>query len=65
MREIGAALRKAKSLLAIHLSGNPGVTPELKEYLYDRIRAKNNINFDYFKEAAVANYHSPHSSRVT
>jgi hypothetical protein len=37
---IGAALRRAKSLISLHLSGNPGVTPALKEYLHKRVRCK-------------------------
>jgi len=38
--QLGTALRRAKSLLAIHLSDNPGVTKVAKEYLFSRIRCK-------------------------
>jgi hypothetical protein len=31
---IGTALRRAKSLVSMHLSGNPGVTAQMKEYLH-------------------------------
>lgn len=32
----GVALRRAKTLLSLHLSGNPGVTPQVKAYLKER-----------------------------
>jgi len=38
LRTIGASLNRSKSVLALHLSGNPGVTPALKDFLYKRIR---------------------------
>jgi hypothetical protein len=34
------SLTRATSLLAIHCSGNPGITPNLREYLWRRIRCK-------------------------
>ena len=37
---IGMCLSRAKSLAAIHFSGNPGITPSLKEYLTERIRCR-------------------------
>lgn len=37
---LGTALRRAKSLISLHLSGNPGITSTLKEYLYKRVRCK-------------------------
>jgi len=37
LRTIGCALRRSKSLLALHLSGNPGVNQSLKNFLYTRI----------------------------
>lgn len=36
--QIGRSLRRAKSLLSIHLCQNPGSTPRAKEYLLQRIR---------------------------
>ena len=37
--KIGVCLSRAKSLASIHLSGNQGVTPTLKELLAERIRS--------------------------
>ena len=36
----GRTLRRAKSLRGLHLSGNPGITERLIEYLRDRIHCK-------------------------
>lgn len=47
IKEIGANLRKAKSLIAIHFSGNPGVTEDVKNYIYERIHARTNKNYDF------------------
>lgn len=33
-------------MVGFHLSGNPGVTPEAKEYLLSRIHGKNNENYE-------------------
>jgi len=30
----GRAMRRSKSLRSLHLCGNPGITPRLKEYLH-------------------------------
>ena len=38
IKELGPALRKAKSLLSLHLSGNPGATKDVKTYLRWRVR---------------------------
>lgn len=38
MRAIGASLKRGRSILALHLSGNPGINQELKDYLFQRIR---------------------------
>jgi len=40
LRTIGVSLRRWKSILALYLSGNLGVTKDLKEYLHARIRCK-------------------------
>jgi hypothetical protein len=37
LREIGPALRRAKSLLALHASGNPGVSKEITDELFARV----------------------------
>lgn len=36
----GRTLRRAKSLRGLHLSGNPGITERLIEYMKDRIHCK-------------------------
>lgn len=38
--QLGTALKRAKSLLVIHFSDNPGVTKVVKEYLFSRIRCR-------------------------
>lgn len=50
IKDIGANLRRAKSLISVHFSGNPGVNDEVKQFLFDRIHAKNNINYNYMTE---------------
>jgi hypothetical protein len=41
-------LRRAGSLLSIHLSGNPGLTEENREYLVKRIRCRPNEDLERF-----------------
>ena len=36
----GNALKRAKSMVALHLSGNPGITDKLKDYLFKRVKCK-------------------------
>lgn len=38
--EIGTCLRRARSVLVIHLSGNPGLTAENMDYLSDRVKCR-------------------------
>ena len=38
IKEIGPAMTRAKSMIALHLSGNPGVTKDVKKYFRQRIR---------------------------
>ena len=38
--EIGTCLRRARSVLVIHISGNPGLSRENMEYLPDRIKCR-------------------------
>ena len=47
------ALRRAKSLLAFHISGNPGITPRLIEYYQTKLRVAEqdrNLNLHVQKE---------------
>jgi len=37
---IGISLRRARSLLSLHLSENPGITSDLKSLLFERIHCK-------------------------
>ena len=37
--KIAKAMRRAKALCSIHLDGNPGVTPRVKEFVSSCIRA--------------------------
>jgi hypothetical protein len=39
------SLTRSQALLSLHVSGNPGITPELKEFLWRRIRC-----VDYHEE---------------
>jgi hypothetical protein len=40
IRIIGISLRRARSLLSLHLSENPGITQDLKTLLFERIHCK-------------------------
>ena len=40
--EMGSFLRRARSILCIHLSGNPGLTQDNMEYLNGRIKCRPN-----------------------
>ena len=42
LREIVVQLRKSKSLLALDVSGNPGINDDLRKFLSKRIRCKEN-----------------------
>lgn len=37
---LGTAMRRSKSMVVLHLSGNPGVTDSVKDYLETRVRCK-------------------------
>ena len=39
LQELGPTLRRAKSLLSLHLNGNPGIDGELKRELHARVHA--------------------------
>jgi len=38
VRTIATALKRSRSIISLHLSGNPGITPESKEFLFERVR---------------------------
>jgi len=38
------SLRKSRSILSIHLTGNPGMNPENYEFLVNRIKCRPNEN---------------------
>jgi hypothetical protein len=38
--ELGPALRRAKSLISLHASGNPGVSQELCDELFARVHCQ-------------------------
>ena len=40
LEEIAKALRKSRALVGIHLSENPGLSPQVKEYLFNRVHCK-------------------------
>jgi hypothetical protein len=40
LRDLGHQIRRAGSVLSIHLSGNPGLSKEVKDFLVQRIRIK-------------------------
>lgn len=48
IKELGNVLRRAGSLLAIHLSGNAGVTEENHDYLVKRVRCRANEDIERF-----------------
>ena len=40
IKQLGTALRRAKSLVAVHFTGNPGVCEEECEYLHRRVHCR-------------------------
>ena len=54
MRELGTHIRRSGSLLAIHLTGNVGLTAETAQYLSQRIRCRPVENIERF--TFVQNY---------
>lgn len=51
--EMGNCLRRARSLLCLHLSGNPGLTQENFEYLGDRIRGRAREDIERFTRVSA------------
>jgi len=37
---LGTSLRRAKSLVGVHFSGNPGVTEKTASYLFERVHCR-------------------------
>lgn len=48
VHEMGSHLRRAGSLLSIHLSGNPGLSRENCEYLANRIKCRPREDIERF-----------------
>ena len=46
--EMGTILRRARAILSLHLSGNPGLSSENMEYLHNRIRCRPNEDIERF-----------------
>ena len=46
--EMGTCLRRARSVLCLHLSGNPGLTTENLDYLGKRVRCRPNEDIERF-----------------
>jgi hypothetical protein len=42
LREIVTSLRRARSLLTLDVSGNPGISIEIREHLSKKVRCKEN-----------------------
>lgn len=40
IKELGSSLRRAKSLVSIHFSGNPGVSMGVREFLFEKLRCR-------------------------
>ena len=40
LREFGTAMRRSKSMTSLHLSGNPGVSPEVRDAICERAHVK-------------------------
>ena len=54
IREVGTSLRRAASLLVLHLSGNPGLSNEMRLYLHQRIKCRPNEDMHRFQR--ISNY---------
>ena len=58
--DIAVALRRAKSLLSVHLCGNKGVTERSKEFMKIKIRAMPDFVQRNFSVAHILNKTSDH-----
>jgi len=43
-------MRRAGSIVSIHLSGNPGMTEANRKYICEKIRCRPNENIDRFTQ---------------
>jgi hypothetical protein len=43
-------MRRAGSIVSIHLSGNPGLSEQNKKYICERVRCRPNENMDRFNQ---------------
>ena len=48
IKELGTCLRRARSLLSIHLSGNAGLTKKNQDYLVQRLKTRPNEDLERF-----------------
>ena len=48
IRELGTCLRRSRSILSIHLTGNPGMSQENYEFFINRIKCRPNENIARF-----------------
>ena len=55
LRQIARALRKSRSLVGIHLSENPGLTQEVKEYIFQRVHCKDS-DFKHLRVVDLSTY---------
>ena len=55
--KIGSSLSRGRTIVAVHFSGNPGVTPSVKAQLFNRIRCKNmKLERNFRLEAGIDMY---------
>lgn len=47
LRELGPALRRAKAIISLHISGNPGVDKALRKYLHARVHCAPKIKTNH------------------
>jgi hypothetical protein len=50
IRELGTCLRRSRSILSIHLTGNPGMSLENYEFFVDRIKCRLNEDIARFSK---------------
>lgn len=48
LMQLGPALRRSKSMLSLHLNGNPGIDEDLKKHLHERVHC-----MPYFKQGKI------------
>ena len=60
LHNIGSCLRRTKSILAVHFSGNPGVTQELKDYLFQRLHCRHETGLHDLPATQTFHYQATH-----